>query len=51
MNTCRFCNRQYHPMPVYINGTHRIHVCGAAECVDKARRLGYQFSRKHTPTR
>jgi len=61
MDTCHYCGRQYHPMPVYTRPGKRIHVCRhkwdgkhfieVHECRLKAEADGYEYRRDLTPRR
>lgn len=66
MDTCHYCGRRYHPMPVYTVPGARIHVCHHkivvdpktneidfvdTECRERAEKEGYTYRRDLTPRR
>ena len=66
MDTCHYCGRKYHPMPVYTRPGQRIHVCHFrverdpetdeiefvdTDCREQAELEGFVYRRDLTPRR
>ena len=43
MDTCHYCGRQYHPMPVYTRPGSRIHVCHFRLATEEEQEAGYDW--------